>query len=1022
MLPSNFLGSVRLKAYVASLLATVGTVITTLPLWAQSTPADASPSAFCQLIEGQGPFLDADSVPANDDDFRDAIAQGGLDQPCNVYGERWQPLNFLIASQSLESQTLLIQAAVAQGADVNGQDGNGNTPLHYASQFETVAQLLIDNGANVNATNNSGDTPLHNLYGEKSRPVMQLLLDQGADINARNQEQFTPLHRATAETVELLLASGADINARNDQNYTPLHYAVTLPAVAMVLIEAGADLTLQNDQGAPIHSTSLNPTVLTALLDGGVDVNLTNQQGETPLHRHRFNPELTQILIERGADVNAQDRQGRTPLFEVNIEVARQLVAAGADLTRQDHQGRTALHQAAIEENSFWGIELTELFLSQPGSEALLAVRDNNGETALDIAQRLDKTEIVNQLQAAEAVTERNRAEVPLIQAAEVVTERSRAEVPLIQAAELVTESNRAEVPLTAVTGGTLATLQQLLQAQDWAAADRETRRLLDPYSVSSPSADAAPFVTPAVLIRAIDQAWLEASDGHFGLSVQLRLWQAAQAAHPDDRYAAVNDFRDRIGWKIPALRQETDFISSDWRNESELTYSLQAPEGHLPWAGVSDAVVQDLAVPGPGEHCGSCTIDAMHLRDGRFYGRIPELMAAVATAMNAPADSSWQSPQVRFTLDLAALFPGAQSSEGIWPHTIAISPDSQLLAVSATTDVADYQAALALWNLTTGTRRITLLEPARLRAETLAFSPNGQTLWAGLDSGELAIWDTDRGALIQQWDAHRGEVKAIAFSRDGAYVYTGGADGTVKIWSPSGQLYQTLRLSAGEVNPGSVQALLISPNGRQLAVSTGRTIQLWGTDGRLIKVTTQITDQTDIAYDALSLAHSMAFSPDSRYFATLDTDHSVKLWNAETGARVITLQSPDPVGALAFTQDGQSLLVRNHQQSVTYWNLQTYERDRTLSIATVDRQHAIFLSQPITLSPDGQTFAVPFLQDSAEPFLWDSFGSPAVVDIRRTSDGERLTVLEGSLTAHFSPDNRWLVTQGYSVQIWSPQ
>lgn len=987
MLPSTFLGSDRLKAYVAGLLVTVGTVSTTLPLWAQSTPADASPSAFCQLIEGQGSSLDVDRVPASDADFRVAIAQGGLNQPCNVYGERWQPLNFLIASQSLESQTALIQAAIAQGADVNGQDSNGNTPLHYVSQFESVAQLLIDNGANVNATNNSGDTPLHNLYGEKSRPVMQLLLAQGADINARNQEQLTPLHKATAETVELLLANGADINARTDQNYTPLHYAVTIPAVAIALIEAGADLTLQNDQGAPIHSTSLNPVVLTALLDQGVDVNLRNPQGETPLHRHRFNPELTQILIERGADVNAQDRQGRTPLFEVNLEVARQLLAAGADLTRQDHQGRTALHQAAIEESSFWGIELTELFLSQPGIEGLLAVRDNNGETALDIARRLGKAEIANQLQSAEAAT----------------------------------EGNRAEVSLTAVTDGTLATLQHLLQAQDWAAADRETRRLLDPYSVSPQPADGAPLVTPEVLMRAIDQAWLEASDGRFGLSVQLRLWQAAQAAHPNDRDAAVNAFRDRVGWKIPAPRQETDFISSDWRNESELTYSLQAPEGHLPWAGVSDAVVQDLATPGPGENCGSCTIDAMHLRDGRFYGYIPELLSNVQRAMNPPADSSWQSPQVRFTLDLAALL-GAQSSEGIWPHMIAISPDSQLLAVSVTTDVADYQAALGLWNLTTGTRRVTLLAPARLRAETLAFSANGQTLWAGLDNGDLAIWDTDQGRLIQQWSAHQGGVNAIALSHDGTYVYTGGADGTVKVWSPSGQLYQTLRLSAGEVNPGPVRTLLLSPNGRQLAVSTGRTVQLWGTDGRLIKVTTQITDQTDIAYDALSMANSMAFSPDSRYFAALDTDHSVKLWNAENGARVITLRGSDPVGALAFTQDGQTLLVRNHRQLVTYWNLDTYQRDRTLSIATRDREHAIFLSQPITFSPDGQTFAVPFLQNSAEPFLWDSFGSPAVVDIRRASDGERLTVLEGSLTAHFSPDNRWLVTQGYSVQIWANQ
>ncbi|WP_414564426.1 MULTISPECIES: GUN4 domain-containing protein [unclassified Anabaena] len=185
----------------------------------------------------------------------------------------------------------------------------------------------------------------------------------------------------------------------------------------------------------------------------------------------------------------------------------------------------------------------------------------------------------------------------------------------------------------------TTAELQQLLRAQSWAAADRETRRLLAPDSVVTQSAPGAPAIAPE-MIRAIDQAWLTASNGRFGLSVQLRLWQAVQAAHANDQEAAVNAFRDRIGWKIPAPREETDFISSDWRNESELTYSLEAPKGHLPWAGVSDEVVQAVAVPPPGVHCGVCTADAMALRHSRFYGRIPELMdtvamATVATAMN---------------------------------------------------------------------------------------------------------------------------------------------------------------------------------------------------------------------------------------------------------------------------------------------------------------------------------------------------------------------------------------------------
>ncbi|QYO67523.1 GUN4 domain-containing protein [Leptolyngbya sp. 7M] len=180
-----------------------------------------------------------------------------------------------------------------------------------------------------------------------------------------------------------------------------------------------------------------------------------------------------------------------------------------------------------------------------------------------------------------------------------------------------------------------LAVLQEQLQAGDWAAADRETRRLLAPESALLPPFD--PALVQPELIRAVDQMWLTASNRRFGLSVQLRFWQEALAAHPNNREAAVNVFRDRVGWKLASPRTGVDFISSDWLNESELTYSLQAPEGHLPWAGVSDEVVRSVAVPPPEVHCGSCTVDAMQLRNERFYTYIPQLMERVESSLSLP-------------------------------------------------------------------------------------------------------------------------------------------------------------------------------------------------------------------------------------------------------------------------------------------------------------------------------------------------------------------------------------------------
>jgi len=190
-----------------------------------------------------------------------------------------------------------------------------------------------------------------------------------------------------------------------------------------------------------------------------------------------------------------------------------------------------------------------------------------------------------------------------------------------------------------------LTLLQERLQAEDWAAADRETRRLLAPESALLPPFD--PVLMQPELIRVIDQMWLTASNGRFGLSVQLRLWQQALADHPNNSEAAINAFRDRVGWKLAAPRSEVDFISSDWLNESELTYSLQAPEGHLPWGGVSDEVVRSVAVPPPEEHCGSCTVDAMQLRNERFYRYIPRLMERVELSLDSPVSQNSGSFQM---------------------------------------------------------------------------------------------------------------------------------------------------------------------------------------------------------------------------------------------------------------------------------------------------------------------------------------------------------------------------------------
>lgn len=110
--------------------------------------------------------------------------------------------------------------------------------------------------------------------------------------------------------------------------------------------------------------------------------------------------------------------------------------------------------------------------------------------------------------------------------------------------------------------------LRDLLAEGKWQEADRETEaimlRVCDREKEGRlNSEDLKNF--PCRDLRTIDKLWVEASKGHFGWSVQNRIWRSLEK-----NYEA---FGDRIGWRK----------GKTWLPYSDLTFELRAPEGHLP-------------------------------------------------------------------------------------------------------------------------------------------------------------------------------------------------------------------------------------------------------------------------------------------------------------------------------------------------------------------------------------------------------------------------------------------------------
>ena len=125
--------------------------------------------------------------------------------------------------------------------------------------------------------------------------------------------------------------------------------------------------------------------------------------------------------------------------------------------------------------------------------------------------------------------------------------------------------------------------LQRLLAGQQWQMADQETRVvMLERYSLSVDDSLSTHQLRefPCTDLRIIDQLWVQHSQGRFGFSVQKAIWQTY-----DRRYWNKSDvwctFADRVGWRTHNL-----FVDNHWKRHRELTFSLRAPAGHLPFLG----------------------------------------------------------------------------------------------------------------------------------------------------------------------------------------------------------------------------------------------------------------------------------------------------------------------------------------------------------------------------------------------------------------------------------------------------
>lgn len=292
---------------------------------------------------------------------------------------------------------------------LNTTDGSGNTPLHYAAEWQLndAVIFLIQKGAKVTAQNANGESALFSAVKGGNPETIKILVDNGVVVNskdnhARDNLGNTPLHAAVKwnalDAAKTLISLGVDVNAQNLSGKAALNEACRSAKIDMaeLLIKSGADINAADAAGRTVLMDAIsgrNEQMVSLLLEHGANVQIQDLYGRNAYHSAALTGDIEIISMVRNAGGNplGRDAGGESPfslVLKSDIKIIQAVLGSNTSIT--DSDGNTPIHIAVAR-----GVSsniLTQLLtfgypVSQRNGKGMtalnLAVEDNNESLAL---------------------------------------------------------------------------------------------------------------------------------------------------------------------------------------------------------------------------------------------------------------------------------------------------------------------------------------------------------------------------------------------------------------------------------------------------------------------------------------------------------------------------------------------------------------------------------------------------------------------------------------------------------------
>ncbi|AFY55337.1 WD40 repeat-containing protein [Rivularia sp. PCC 7116] len=308
-------------------------------------------------------------------------------------------------------------------------------------------------------------------------------------------------------------------------------------------------------------------------------------------------------------------------------------------------------------------------------------------------------------------------------------------------------------------------------------------------------------------------------------------------------------------------------------------------------------------------------------------------------------------------------------------------------------------------------------------------FSPDSKYIVSGSEDKTVKLWDLT-GKLLHTFEGHTNDVLDVRFNPDGKLIASASADDTVRVWdvalkeeyqqvrygskaievkfSPDGKTFatasgdKTVKLSylKGILPTFTGNSVSISPDSETVAIANQNIITLQRRNGNLIR-------RFDVEIEEIN---KVIFSPTGKYFATIDSENQIKVWNLK-GKLLRNWQGHDvknnpmdfdAIQDIDISPDGKTIAtISRVDKQVKLWNLQ--------GKLIKSWQFNDYFATSIKFSPGGETLAI---AEGKNVTLWNLEGN-----LLRTITGHKDSIAALS----FNSDGRIIATASNdkTVKLW---